>query len=123
MIKSLTLFSLLFISFNIYSQKFDVADSIAVQTCTCSEEAWKAGMSQEESSTSLGLCMLSAAMPYQEELKKQYKIKLPKKASKLGEIVGVKMVTTCPDYMFHIIGETTEEVYLESREKRGIQEK
>lgn len=82
----------------------DILDSIAQKTCTCIDET---DFSKGQDVTSqLGLCMIEIAIPYQKELKKQYKIDIAKMNSrngkKLGELVGMRMAVTCPEKVLSI---------------------
>ncbi len=101
----------------------DVISTIADEACKTGEAQWKKGMTEDDRMTSFGLSILTAAAPYSQELKDQYKIKLPKKAGKLGELVAIQMIAKCPAYTLYMAGTTTEADYITSREERGLEVK
>ena len=85
----------------IYSQ--DVLDKIAEDGCNCIKEIQVDKKTSDQIEMELGLCIIQAAVPYEQELKEEYKIRLSrvsgKDGEKLGRLVGVRMFTNCPEYL------------------------
>ena len=101
-----TLFSIFFI-FSLNAQ--DVADKIAEDACECIDAVDQESGSKKDMETMMGLCLISAAQPYNDQLKKQYGIDMSKdlnskKGKKLGEIIGVRMLGYCPGYVMAMGG-------------------
>lgn len=50
----------------------------------------------------MGICMLTASMPYEKELRKKYGIDLSKidgeSGERLGQLVSLRLITTCPNF-------------------------
>jgi len=97
-----TLLIWLILASNGYLFANDVIDKITLATCECvnsiSDSADLEGYQMQ-----LGLCILKEAQPYKAALKKSYKLDLDKistgednGAETLGEMVGMRMATTCP---------------------------
>ncbi len=92
--------SLLFIialSFTGISQ--DYMDKIAQKACGCVEELDE-NMDKEMYTMKMGLCIVSATNSYEKQIKKDYKIDLTEnldQAEKLGEIIGMRMASVCPE--------------------------
>ncbi|MCB0773262.1 MAG: hypothetical protein KJZ58_08705 [Flavobacteriales bacterium] len=86
------------LTFSISSAQDDVMDPIAEKACECLRDM-DSTMTKEEMQTTLGLCMLQAAEPYQKQLKKKYKVDLArsdKNAEEFGRMVGFRMASKCP---------------------------
>lgn len=97
----------------------DVIDKVADETCTCLEERSPAGkMESSQLEMVLGLCMLEAGGKYEDELEKEYGLKLNSVESmeKLGEVVGERMADSCDKFMeiiFAMMGEEDSELMQE----------
>jgi len=81
----------------LYSQ--DVLELIAEKTCECLETIPDT-LDQDAFNVKLGLCMIEAAMPYEKELRKTYGIRLENidtEGERLGRMVGLKLVSICPE--------------------------
>ena len=106
-ILSILLFQL--ILFPVLAQ--DYMDKIAEESCEC-----LAGkdieMDDNKMVMELGLCMLNASMPYKKQLKKDYDIDLDKideQGEALGQIIGMRMISFCPDALISMAGQMTDE--------------
>lgn len=110
--KSLIILLLLSSFYTLHAQ--DYMEEIASQTCTCMTELPE-NLEEEERNMKLGLCMISAAMPYKKKIKKDHKIDLDRlgdgngDAEKLGQMIGIKMVTVCPDAFLKFTQQITNE--------------
>ena len=104
-------------------------DSITVKSCSCI-----AGITDtsdvQKLSLSMGLCRLEAATPYAAELNRDYNFDLTaseKHGEQLGRMIGLKMVTYCPDILLKITnlinrdGDDREVIYTRGK-VTGIQE-
>ena len=79
-------------------QAQEYMDKIVNQACECVSEI-EEQPSQESLNMKLGLCILEVAGDYQEELLRDYQIdfeNIDLDGEKLGRIIGVKMVSVCP---------------------------
>jgi hypothetical protein len=81
----------------------DVIDKISEASCECIKDIGDT-LDMESYKLQLGLCIIKEAQPYKAELKKSYKIDLDKinnsgykGGETLGEMVGVKLITYCPE--------------------------
>ncbi|MBX2973005.1 MAG: hypothetical protein KF797_07875 [Flavobacteriales bacterium] len=83
------------------AQGQDVLDKIAKDICPCMGSI-SDQMPKDTLTIKLGVCMISAAMPYQKELKKKYGVDLERldgpTGEKLGHLVAAKLVTSCPGF-------------------------
>lgn len=79
----------------------DVLDKISGEICPCVGDL-NGQVPKDTLTIKLGVCMISAAMPYQKELKKKYGVDLKRldgpTGERLGQLVAVKLVTTCPGF-------------------------
>ncbi len=79
----------------------DVLDKISGEICPCVGDL-NGQVPKDTLTIKLGVCMISAAMPYQKELKKKYGVDLERldgpTGERLGQLVAVKLVTTCPGF-------------------------
>lgn len=107
--KALLIISILLFANSVFSQ--DYMDKIAKEACKCLDDIPE-NSDQEEYNSELGLCMLSAAMPYQKKLKKDYGIdfkNIDTQAEGLGKIIGIRMATTCPVALMKIVAMNQDE--------------
>ena len=79
----------------------DVLDKISNDICPCVGNLSQS-TPRDTLTIKLGVCMISAAMPYQKELKKKYGVDLERfdgpTGERLGQLVAAKLVTTCPGF-------------------------
>jgi len=90
---------LYFLLFTATAFSQDVLELIAIQTCECLEDIPDT-LDLDAFNMQLGLCMIEAAMPYEKELRKEYKIRLEnidRDGEQLGRMVGIKLVSVCPE--------------------------
>ena len=95
--QKLLILSLLFISFQGFSQNY--VDEIAKNTCECISTLDNSA-DPEELTTQMGLCILKTAEPYSKKLKRDYKIDLEHidtQGEELGRVIAVKMLSHCPE--------------------------
>lgn len=93
----------LFISYALYGQS-DYMDRITEQSCQCVENL-PDSMTSNALTMQFGLCIINAAKPYRQEIKRDYGIDTDDifiNGEKLGQIIGMEMATTCPDLLIHI---------------------
>ncbi|WP_276498462.1 hypothetical protein [Pontibacter litorisediminis] len=101
-------------------------DAIADETCGCLNEFMSSGETRNVEMR-IGACLLKAAGPYEKQLKKDYGIELTNLSSqgeKLGEMLGVKIATRCPDSFMAMMelmekGQEAKEVALEEKTYEG----
>ena len=82
----------------------DYMDEIVLKACECSNSV-SDSLDSEKFNMKLGLCIIDAATPYEKQLKKDYDIDLNKidtQGEELGRIIGLKMVSVCPDALMQI---------------------
>ncbi|HKK75146.1 MAG TPA: hypothetical protein VJ953_08750 [Saprospiraceae bacterium] len=74
-------------------------DQISIETCNCMTQKDVSGMEQSQFEQELGMCMLTAATPLMTQLQEEENIDLndPNAFQKIGEKVGAKIATSCPD--------------------------
>lgn len=106
----------LLISSFIFAQ--DYMDKITENTCECTIKIPE-DVSNQEYTARLGVCMLEAAVPYEEKLLKDYGIDMKKidtQGEELGRIIGMKMAGKCPSVIAKMSSMLNEngEVELES---------
>lgn len=92
----LTVLFILNITFS-FSQ--DYMSIITNESCECLSEI-KETTDREKFNLQLGLCIIEAASPYKAQLKADHKIDLDKidtQGKKLGELIGFRMASVCPD--------------------------
>jgi hypothetical protein len=76
-------------------------DTIARESCACVEKMQDTEMT-DTYVAQLGVCMIVASEPYKEQLKEDHDIdfsEIDKEGERLGRIIGVKMLSVCPDVM------------------------
>lgn len=79
----------------------DTLDIISQAACDCVS---KKDMSTSSNSLkmSLGLCMMEAVKPYEKYLKREHDLDLSvmgnEEGRRMGQLLGVRMATTCPDF-------------------------
>lgn len=80
----------------------DFLDTIAIQSCACIDD-YSATHKEQISEVQFGLCIIDRASPYSEKLMEQYNIDMSamegENARALGEIVAVRMLKQCPEYL------------------------
>lgn len=98
--KLLLLLAVGFASSPAFSQT-DTLDLISQVACDCVS---KKDMSTSSNSLkmSLGLCMMEAVKPYEKYLKREHDLDLSvmgnEEGRRMGQLLGVRMATTCPDF-------------------------
>lgn len=109
-IRTFLLLTLLAITSGLSAQ--DVLDKIARESCDCLNALDRTTMKGDALQMQLGLCMMKAAAPYEKELRKQHKVDMARLDSdtgeRLGELVGMRLVSVCPDFLA-MISEMQEE--------------
>ncbi len=98
-----------FITGNCFAQ--DYMDEITQQACSCLDEV-SDSVSSEKLTIKLGLCVIDAAAPYKKQLKKDHDLDLDKidiEGKRLGSMIGLKMVSVCPDKLMMFAGNDKEE--------------
>lgn len=78
----------------------DFLDSVAKKTCTCLDNVPAANLSQDNSKAQMGVCIIGSTTPQErEQFKKDFALdfnQLDKNGTRIGEIIGVRVLTTCP---------------------------
>lgn len=88
--------------FTTFSQ--DYLDTIAEQTCACVLELPDT-LKQETRIMKFGFCIMDAAMPYQERIKVDHNIDFLNEENdgeRLGELVGIRMLNSCPQELMSL---------------------
>lgn len=102
----------------------DVLDTIAVAACECMDNLDVENMDSEKFTMQVGLCMIEKAMPYADVIKRDYDIDFKDidgaAGEKLGQLIGIRMATTCPDKLMAFANMQAEEPELESMAISGI---
>lgn len=100
-LRSIFLFTLLAFAGGLSAQ--DVLDRVARESCVCLNALDRTTIKGDALQMQLGLCMMKAAAPYEKELRKQYKVDMARLDSeageRLGELVGMKLVGACPEFL------------------------
>lgn len=114
-IKSTLIITIISLFFNLEGFSQAYLDDLAKQSCECFESIPK----QKDANSfnmEFGLCMLKAAKPYEKKLRKDHGIDLSNLASeghsmgeKLGALIGMNMMSYCPDAMMEIAKTTQED--------------
>ncbi|EAP86897.1 hypothetical protein [Croceibacter atlanticus] len=102
--KTFALLSLL-VCFSMQSKAQDYLDTIALETCNCMTSLDTDDKSEDAITLELGVCMLKASNPYMKKLKRDFDIdfdNLDSAGEKLGEVVGLRMATQCPDALLKL---------------------
>lgn len=101
---------LIFSGINCFSQNY--IDKIAQKACEYLE-AIPDSLSVQKYNMELGSKMVLAAMPYKQELKRDYKIDLDNfgqdEGLKLGKLIGVRLVVFCPKSLTRLTQRTQDE--------------
>lgn len=91
----------------------DYKKKIARSSCECITKVADEIKDPKTREMRLGLCMITAAMPYSKELKRDYNIDVnnvgaesEKSFESLGGAIGIVMATECPDIFTSIFTET-----------------
>ncbi|MBN1950054.1 MAG: hypothetical protein JW801_02570 [Bacteroidales bacterium] len=112
-------------SANAFSQ--DYMDEIALEACECLENISE-GIAPERLNMELGLCIIEAAVPYEEQLEEDYNFNfdnIDTEGEELGRLIGIKMVSVCPDALMRMAEltemEAEDEVYEEVFEGKVTQ--
>ena len=97
------LLAIIFMLFSALSFTQNYKEKLGKEVCLCMNEFSLEGQSQTQLEQSLGLCFIKSAMPYSKEIYKDYGIDLNtdigenSKMEKLGEKLGIIVLTQCPD--------------------------
>lgn len=79
----------------------DYLDKITKEICPCMDDI-NESMPQDSLNMKLGLCFLTASMPYEKELRKKHGIDLSnfndEAGERLGSLLAVKLIGTCPKF-------------------------
>lgn len=79
----------------------DVLDKVADGACSCLHDKADAIGDAEQMKVQFGLCFLSAANPYEKELRKKYNVDLTQITNEggesLGRLIAPRMAARCPD--------------------------
>lgn len=103
----------LFTCFSMQSKAQDYLDTIALETCNCMTTLDTNDKSEDAITLELGVCMIKASNPYMKKLKRDFDIdfdNLDSAGEKLGEVVGLRMATQCPDALLKITSLMSDEV-------------
>lgn len=118
MIKKIFLLIILFFNFVAYSQ--DVLGIIAKETCQCLDDkkAKSESFKGQELKTAVGICMIKSYSDHISEFKGDERVKFDDKDGmrKLGQVVGVKMLETCPNMILELGKEATDEDAVEEED-------
>ena len=114
MIKNLLAVVLLLLSNILFSQ--DYKNKIAKASCDCITKTGEEIKDAKTREMKLGLCMITASMPYSKELKRDYNIDVnnvgdesDKSFEELGGKIGLLMATECSDVFIKIFAENNAE--------------
>ncbi len=80
-------------------------DNLSNDVCNCIANL-PDSLKPEEAQMKLGLCMIEAAYPYKNQLKKEYGINMDKidtQGEELGKIIGLKAAMKCPDTFMKLV--------------------
>ena len=94
-------------AFTCFSQKY--MDKMAAASCDCLAEL-PDSLDQNTKNIKLGLCMIEVATPYTKELKRDHDIDLANvdvEGERLGKLVGLHMVSICPDALMQFANNST----------------
>lgn len=101
---------LLLLVFSAQAQTY--MDDIVKKSCDCVAKV-NPNLKGNEFNMALGVCIIEAAMPYKKQLKKDFDLDMDRidvEGEKLGSIIGVRMVSFCPDAMMAITSKSEENV-------------
>ena len=101
---ALIVFIAITISFT-YGQSEDYKTEITQKICDCINEQDLHSMTSDDLEIQFGLCLFSAIEGYDKELELELgePFDIEKHSEKIGEMVGMKMVTVCPDIIQKLI--------------------
>ncbi len=112
--------AILFYATVVTAQAQDFLDTIAIQTCGCLEEL-ASDSSLVLTEFQIGVCLLEEARPYSKQLLKDYQIDIlsveSDGMSRLGEIVGMRMVTHCLELIMQFAKEDESGALMQIRGK------
>ena len=82
-------------------QSQEIIDQMASDACDCMNEKDLSDKSAEEIQMELSLCLMQKISSYQKQLQEQLKVNISdqKDMQDLGQKIGLKMVTICPETM------------------------
>ena len=86
----------------------DYLDEITLKTCECLNTISDT-LSPERAELELGLCIIKTATPYKKELKRDHNIDFSEidiYGEQLGMLIGIEMMSVCPDKMLEIVNRT-----------------
>lgn len=98
--KNFTFLALTLFSF-VFSQSYK--DKISAEMCTCAKEMKTEAKTSKQIEFELGICMMKIAMPYRDEIMRDFNIDLRNdigkedKMIKLGETFGMIIINDCPE--------------------------
>jgi len=113
----LFIFLFLILSNTLFSQKY--LEKISKLSCECINKI-PDDVKPEEFEMKLGLCMIEVSLPYQKQIKKDFKIDLGEinenVGEKLGNLIASKMISDCPDLLIKV----TQKVNSNTDNKEGL---
>lgn len=119
-LKKLYLFIPLFLLLSTVSFSQKYLETISELSCECISKI-SDDVKPDEFNMKLGLCMIEASLPYQKQLKKNFKIDLEEinesVGEKLGKLIASKMISDCPDLL--IIA--SQKINLSNEKKENLQ--
>jgi len=77
----------------------DYLTTITQKSCECLDKV-SSDLAPDDFNLQLGLCIIEAASPYKKQLKKDHDIdfnNIETDGEKLGKLIGIKMVSVCPN--------------------------
>ena len=109
--KNITIIALLLMTTQLLNSQ-DYMQDIVQKSCECITELTDS-LKTNAAAMELGLCMIESAMPYQEELLEDYDIDLKRidghQGEELGRIIGLEMVSVCPEVLMAVAGDMENE--------------
>ncbi|MDO3695057.1 hypothetical protein QVZ41_09400 [Wenyingzhuangia sp. chi5] len=102
--KKTILLSVTFLLFHSFVFSQDYLEKIVLKSCECSDSISDT-LSTDQYNLKIGVCMINSAAPYAKQLKKDHGIdfdNLSIDGEKLGNLIGTKMATSCPDILLKI---------------------
>lgn len=89
----------------------DYMNDMTLKACECLNSISDT-LDSDRYNLAIGLCLIDAAMPYQKQLMKDYKINLNKIeqcGEELGILLGLKMATVCPESVLKMTKKATKD--------------
>lgn len=96
--------TLILLTVSTFAFSQDYMDKIALESCECINKVDNS-IETDRMTMELGLCMINAATPYKKQLKKDYKIdlnKIDEHGEELGQIIGLRMASVCPETLLRM---------------------